>query len=156
MPGKTILEIPVAEQEQMLRELRAARYGYLLALHILFSHCTFCCCVLRGERRPRLPSFSFVRAPASIAWSRLTGVGSDGWLISPPPAARRCLGCRVSSGRWCPSSSVRRRRSDGVAPDGVAPRWRWSCTRGAKLKSRAKASDAGCTRSVMCGSGRGM
>ena len=35
MPGKTILEIPVAEQEQMLRELRAARYGYLLALHIL-------------------------------------------------------------------------------------------------------------------------
>ena len=35
MPGKTILEIPLAEQEQMLRELRAARYGYLLALHIL-------------------------------------------------------------------------------------------------------------------------
>lgn len=35
MPGKTILEIPLAEQEQMLRELRAVRYGYLLALHIL-------------------------------------------------------------------------------------------------------------------------
>jgi putative transposase len=35
VPGKTILEIPVAEQEQILRELRAARYGYLLALHIL-------------------------------------------------------------------------------------------------------------------------
>ena len=35
MPRKTILEIPVAEQAQMLRELRAARYGYLLALHIL-------------------------------------------------------------------------------------------------------------------------
>ncbi len=35
MPGKTILEIPLAEQEQMLRELRAARYGYLLALHVL-------------------------------------------------------------------------------------------------------------------------
>ena len=35
MPGKTILEISIAEQEQMLRELRAARYGYLLALHIL-------------------------------------------------------------------------------------------------------------------------
>ncbi len=35
MPGQTILEIPADEQEQMLRELRAARYGYLLALHIL-------------------------------------------------------------------------------------------------------------------------
>lgn len=35
MPGQTILEIPLAEQEQMLRELRQARYGYLLGLHIL-------------------------------------------------------------------------------------------------------------------------
>lgn len=35
MPGKTILEIPAVEQEQMMRELRSARYGYLLALHVL-------------------------------------------------------------------------------------------------------------------------
>ncbi len=35
MPGKTILEIPIAEQEQMLAQLRAARYGHLLALHVL-------------------------------------------------------------------------------------------------------------------------
>ncbi len=35
MPGKTILEIPADEQAALLRELRAARYGYLLALHIL-------------------------------------------------------------------------------------------------------------------------
>jgi len=35
VPGKTILEIDPDEQEQMLRELRAARYGYVLALHIL-------------------------------------------------------------------------------------------------------------------------
>ncbi len=35
MPGKTILEIPADEQEQMLKELRQARYGHLLALHIL-------------------------------------------------------------------------------------------------------------------------
>lgn len=35
MPGKTILDIPIEEQEQMLRELRQARYGYLLSLHIL-------------------------------------------------------------------------------------------------------------------------
>ncbi len=35
MPGKTILEIPAAEQEQMLKELRQARFGHLLSLHIL-------------------------------------------------------------------------------------------------------------------------
>jgi transposase len=36
VPQKTILEIPRLEQEQMLSELRQARYGYLLGLHILW------------------------------------------------------------------------------------------------------------------------
>jgi transposase len=35
VPGKTILDIPKEEQEQMLSQLRQARYGYLLGLHIL-------------------------------------------------------------------------------------------------------------------------
>jgi putative transposase len=35
VPGKTILEIIADEQATMLKELRAARYGHLLALHIL-------------------------------------------------------------------------------------------------------------------------
>jgi transposase len=35
VPGSTILEIPEHEQERMLGELRRARYGYLLALHVL-------------------------------------------------------------------------------------------------------------------------
>jgi transposase len=35
VPGQTILEIPAAEQERMLQELRQPRYGYLLGLHIL-------------------------------------------------------------------------------------------------------------------------
>ena len=35
MPQKTILDIPAEEQAQMLRQLRQARYGYLLGLHIL-------------------------------------------------------------------------------------------------------------------------
>jgi putative transposase len=35
VPGDTILDIPAAEQEQMLAQLRAARYGHLLGLHIL-------------------------------------------------------------------------------------------------------------------------
>ena len=35
MPGATILDIPQPEQEWMLAELRRARYGYVLALHVL-------------------------------------------------------------------------------------------------------------------------
>jgi transposase len=35
VPGQTILDIPIEEQAQMLSDLRQARYGYLLSLHIL-------------------------------------------------------------------------------------------------------------------------
>lgn len=35
MPNSTILDIQHSEQQQMLSQLRAARYGYLLALHVL-------------------------------------------------------------------------------------------------------------------------
>ncbi len=35
VPGTTIVDLPCSEQEQMLFELRRARYGYFLALHIL-------------------------------------------------------------------------------------------------------------------------
>ena len=35
MPGLTILDIPSGEQAQLLAQLRAARYGHLLACHIL-------------------------------------------------------------------------------------------------------------------------
>src|SRR6267142_2664661 len=35
MPASTLLNIPEEEQVQMLAALRRARYGYLLALHVL-------------------------------------------------------------------------------------------------------------------------
>ena len=35
MPGATILDIPQSEQDWMLAEVRRARYGYVLALHVL-------------------------------------------------------------------------------------------------------------------------
>ena len=35
MQKSTLLDIPPAEQAQMLAALRRARYGYLLALHVL-------------------------------------------------------------------------------------------------------------------------
>ena len=34
MPKATIVDIPVAEQARIIAELRRARYGYLLALHL--------------------------------------------------------------------------------------------------------------------------
>ena len=37
MPGKTIIEIPAEEQAEMLRELRAVRYGYFLGMEILLA-----------------------------------------------------------------------------------------------------------------------
>jgi hypothetical protein len=35
VPRATIVDIPPAEQARLLAELRRARYGYLLALHVL-------------------------------------------------------------------------------------------------------------------------
>ena len=35
MPRPTIVEIPLEEQGRMRAQLRRARYGYLLALHLL-------------------------------------------------------------------------------------------------------------------------
>jgi len=35
VPKATIVDIPITEQARMLAELRRARYGYLLALHLL-------------------------------------------------------------------------------------------------------------------------
>ena len=35
MPNPTLLDIPLVEQAWMLSQLRQARYGYLLGLHIL-------------------------------------------------------------------------------------------------------------------------
>ena len=78
MPGKTILEIPEDEQAQMLTELRQARYGHLLARHILLlcAHghtpseiATFLCCsrssVYRTVEAYRRGALSTVTATAS-------------------------------------------------------------------------------------------
>src|SRR4029434_7513012 len=35
MPDTPLLDVPAAEQDQMLAALRRTRYGYLLALHVL-------------------------------------------------------------------------------------------------------------------------
>jgi hypothetical protein len=49
MAGKTIIEIPEAVQAAMLKELRCARYGFLLTIHI---HRKFAGIVIRSGVRP--------------------------------------------------------------------------------------------------------
>ena len=89
MPRKTILEIPEAEQAAMLKELRAARYGYLLALHILL--------LCAEDRTPsEIASFllcsrsSVYRAVAAYRSGRL-GYGSTetAEAADTPPKLRR-------------------------------------------------------------------
>jgi hypothetical protein len=55
MPGTTFLEISPQEHAQMLAALRRARYGYLLALHVLLRcaagrHPTAIAAFLLGSR----------------------------------------------------------------------------------------------------------
>ena len=74
MPHATILELPATEQAQMLGELRRARYGYLLALHILL--------LCAGQRSPtelaavlfcaRSTVYRVVRAYRAGQWDHLT------------------------------------------------------------------------------------
>jgi hypothetical protein len=53
-----MLDMPPAEQEQMLAQLRAARYGHLSASHILLL------CALPVVPRPRAPSRSCGSRPS--------------------------------------------------------------------------------------------
>src|SRR5438128_10444906 len=62
MPDTTLLEIPEGEQAQRLAALRRARYGYLLALHVVLL------CAAATHRR-RLPSCYAVHAPVCPASS---------------------------------------------------------------------------------------
>jgi transposase len=112
MPGATILEISSVEQELMLAELRRARYGYLLTLHIILlcgagynpteiSECLFCSRssvyrAVEAYQRGELgygPAASSAAAPESELlerWQRMLS-----WLIKQPP---RLFGwCRT---RW--------------------------------------------------------
>jgi hypothetical protein len=52
MPKSNGVEIPPEEQAQMLAALRRARYGYLLALHILLW-CAAAHPQVQTPRRPR-------------------------------------------------------------------------------------------------------
>ena len=83
MPGSTILAIPQSEQDWMLAEVRHARHGYLLALHVLLlctagrtptEIATFLFCsrssvyrIVRAYPAQRLKELC-ARPPARAAW----------------------------------------------------------------------------------------
>jgi transposase len=72
MPATTILDIPAAEQDQMLASLRRARYGYLLALHVLLL-CT------AGRNPTEIAAFLFCSRSSVYRIIRAYRAGKLGW-----------------------------------------------------------------------------
>src|SRR5262245_40026051 len=75
MPSTTILEIPPAEQAQMRAILRRARYGYLLAFHILLL-----CAV--GRNPTEIAAFLFCSRSSVYRIVRAYRAGSLGVCIA--------------------------------------------------------------------------
>jgi transposase len=127
MPDTTLLDIPGEEQEQMLAALRRARYGYLLALHVLLL-------CAAGRTPTDIAAFLFcsrssVYRIARLYRARKLGftVDAEGQLMAPVrttilmPWMKRSLGALLKAPPraygWC--------------------RTRWSCvTLAAQLKTK--------------------
>ena len=117
----TLLVIPHAEQAQMLAALRRARYGYLLALHVLLL-------CAADQIRPRSRPSCSARAPVSTGLcvsivpansvSRLMQMGH--W---PPPCARPSFSPWCSA-LWAPYSRRRHVPMAGAGRGRVARPWR--------------------------------
>jgi transposase len=134
--GHTILDLPAAEQAQMLAQLRRARYGHLLALHILLlcaagwrpsaiAAALFCSRtsvyrVVTAYRRGRLdlglePG---VRAPLRVSRS-----GLKRSLLALLKRAPRVFGwCRVRWSCACLAAELKARRGVEVSQETVR-RW---------------------------------
>jgi putative transposase len=127
MPSTTILEIPQEEQDRMLAALRQARYGFLLALHVLLLSAA-------GRNPTEIAAFLFCSRSSVYRIVRLYRAGmlglrvaSNGQLAAPMrttllmPWVKRSLGALLKAPPraygWC--------------------RTRWSCaTLAAQLKTK--------------------
>lgn len=89
MPKATIIDIPPVEQAPMLAELRRARYGYLLALHILLL-----CAAQRSPTEIATVLFcsrsTVYRVVRAYRAGELEGIGQEG--TASPPTRRPVLG----------------------------------------------------------------
>ena len=112
MPGSTILDIPPPEQEWMRAELRRARYGYLLALHVL---------LLCAAGRTPTEIATFLFCSRSSVYRMVNAYNAhrlDALFATPPPKAA-----------WL-SSSLRRSLMALLKKVPSAYGWcrtRWSC-----------------------------
>ena len=99
MPSTTLLEIPPAEQAQMRAILRHARYGYLLAFHILLL-------CAAGRNPTEIAAFLFCSRSSVYRIVRAYRAGSLGIRIRSRRTALPC--CPVdyldvlADARWAP------------------------------------------------------
>jgi transposase len=111
MPGRTLLEISAQEQAQMLAALRRARYGYLLALHVLLL-------CAAGRNPTEIAAFLFCSRSGVYRIVRLYHAGALGFSVAPDgqvaapvrttvlrPWLRRSLGALLKAAPraygWC-------------------------------------------------------
>jgi Homeodomain-like domain len=88
MPKSTVVEIPPEEQAQMLAALRRARYGYLLALHILLlcatgRNPTDIAAVLFCSRSSVYRTVYAYREVCTTLWGRAKPMGCSGNCCRP-------------------------------------------------------------------------
>ena len=76
MPSTTLLEIPPEEQAQMRAILRRARYGYLLAFHILLL-------CAAGRNPTEIAAFLFCSRSSVYRIVRAYRTGSLGICVDP-------------------------------------------------------------------------
>src|SRR5215510_1810358 len=138
MPKATIVDIPVTEQARMLAELRRARYGCLLALHLLLRCATgptlseiavvlFCSRssvyrVVRAYRAGTLTLTDPTQEEASRVRLRLTPSLQRSLLAILKIMPRACGWCRTGWSCATLALEVQARRGVQVSTETI---WRW-------------------------------
>ena len=84
MPRTTIVDIPAAEQARLLAEVRRARYGYLLALHILLL-----CAAQRTPTEIALVLFCSRSTVYRVVKAYRAGQLAEGWAEDERGGPRR-------------------------------------------------------------------
>ena len=136
MPGLTILDLPAAEQAQMLAQLRRTRYGHLLALHILLlcaagwrpsaiAAALFCSrtSVYRTVAAYRRGLLDLGLAAEAAAPPRVARAGLKRSLLALLKRAPRAFGwCRTRWSCACLAAELKTRRSVSVSQETVRRR----------------------------------
>ena len=119
MPRTTLLEFPQEEQAQMLAALRRARYGYLLALHVLLL-------CAAGHTPTAIAALFVLLALQCLPHSaRLWRVGTSSWTVDLDGTLAAPVRTTVLM-PWL-RRSLGRLAQGGPACLWLVPQTRWSC-----------------------------